>query len=155
MKYILMLLCVCFFLTCIVNSDKKTELPKTWTKEFNITLHEGGGMRNASTTFFFSTDSCKYVEMEDGKDSTWRFKLSPKEQEEVSEKLNSFNVLAIESETTEITYDAETTTMCFNLDATKYFCSETGAASKIKERSAKSFSNAYTYLSNLAHEKSK
>src|SRR4051812_2863506 len=99
MKYILMLLCVCFFLACIVNTGKSFELPKKWNKDLSIDLYEGGGMRYASTTIFLSADSCNYIEMENGVNTIKRFKLSDAEQEEVSTKLNSYHVGAIETTT--------------------------------------------------------
>jgi len=137
-------------------SCKNFELPKNWGKNFNITLYEGGGMNYESTTIYLSTDSCKYVRMEDGKDDIKRFKLSAKEQEEVSAKLNSFNVGSIESiEQKGLAHDKETNRLCFYLNAKEQHCVESGATININKKCREDFNNAYQYIIKLANEKSK
>ncbi len=156
MRYILMLLCVCFFLACIVNTTKKFELPASWNKDLNITLYTGGGMLYASTSVYLYADSCKYIEMENGVDKIKRFKLTIKEQQDVLAKLNSYNVGAIETVNIDgIVHDKETNRLCFHLNAKDEHCIETGASTDIKPNYQKNFNEAYSYILALAKEKGK
>lgn len=131
-------------------------LPASWTKDFNVTFYEGGGMAYESTNIFLFADSCRYVEMQGGVDSIKRFVLTAKEKEDLLAKMKSFNIEKIESvELPGVVYDKETTRMCFANGFKQSHCIETGATQSIKEKTEGDFYKAYSYIIELAKNKTK
>jgi len=141
-------------LCSLVVSDETTsdfELPKTWTKDFTISLSFTGSMDGSSTHITFTYDSGKYAHNSGMKAPTKsRFALTATDRAEILKKLHELKVDKIHSEISIAPVnDGWSTAMCF-----AYHCIEAGTSAKISDKDKAIFSNAYAYLESFAAKKS-
>ena|SRR5688572_21876842 len=107
--------------------DSDFKLPKTWTKDFTISLSHSGG-RGGSTQITFTHDSCKYLRnsgTEAPKESF--FLLTESDRAEILKKMHELKVDEIRSETSIAAVDdGWSTSMCFD-----QYCIEGGTSAKM------------------------
>jgi len=112
-------------------------------------------MRYPSTKIEFNSKEFVYTEMENGKKFIKKYNLTVKDKQEILAQLKKFNVETINSEKTKgITYDKETTEICFHIKPADY-CLSTGATIEKKEKYLKDFGNACKYLFDFVKKNAK
>ena len=155
MKNLIFILTLTILCSCI-NSAKNFDLPTTWTKDFTISIYDGGGMMYASTKVLLTTDSIVYTEMENGKDDIKKHKITAEDQKQILEKLKRLNVEYFISEGTDyVICDKGTTEICFKINKDKTLCVASGATEEIREKYSKDFYDTFNYLLNFAKNKTK
>ena len=106
-----------FMLLCLVSTFgiASSELPKTWTKDFDITLSYSGSMDGSSTHISFNYDTCTYVrQIGMTKHEEGVFVLTEAERNEILKKLHELKVDKIHSEIGMATVnDGWSTSLCF------------------------------------------
>lgn len=128
------------------------ELPKTWTKDFTISISHTGSMDGSSTHLTFTYDSCKYVRnsgMEASKESF--FRLTESDRIEILKKMHALKVDKIHSEASIAPVnDGWSTSLCFSLH-----CIEGGTSARMSDHDKDQFLIAYGYLEDFALKRSR
>lgn len=127
-------------------------IPKTWTKDFTITVYDGGGMAYESTNITYTYDSCTYDRMEEGVHDVKTFKLSDADRAAVLAKLREYKLDQVKSSKLKgIAYDKPTTKICTGQKSGSK-CIESSASTRISSN-ADGFYKAYDYLVAFASKK--
>lgn len=124
-----------------------TKLPKTWEKDFTITLSFGGSMDGSNTDLRYTYDSCIYLRntgMKPAKKDVYL--LTEADRIEILKRLRDMKVDKISSEISiSAVDDGWSTSICFGSH-----CVEGGTSAKISEHDKEVFSTAYGYLEEFA-----
>ena len=123
------------------------ELPKTWTKDFVITLSFTGSMDGSSTHVTFTYDSCSYKWNSGMKASkTGTYALTEANRVEILKKLRELKVNKIKSEMNiAAVSDGWSSLMCFG-----HHCIEGGTSAKMSDKDKDLFNAAFGYLEGFA-----
>lgn len=128
------------------------KLPKTWTKDFFITLSFGGSMDGSRTDLRYTYDSCIYVRnsgMKAAKKDS--FILTESDRTDILKRLHEMKVDKIRSEmSVSAVDDGWSISMCFGSR-----CVEGGTSAKMTDSDKDVFSNAYGYLEEYAMKKTR
>lgn len=132
------------------NSD--VTLPKTWTKDFIITVSYTGSMDGSATSITFTFDSCKYVQksgMKPKKENS--FVLTDADRAEILKQLHAFKVDKIRSEIKiSPVDDGWSTLICFGNR-----CIEGGTSAAMSDADKEQFNRVYDYLEGFAAKRVK
>jgi len=146
------LLSVFAILTHLSSGDPAFELPKTWAKDFTISLSHSGGMDGSSTNLTFTYDSCTYLRNSSiNAPMKISFALAKSERDELLKKMHELNVDKIRSDMSmNVVNDGWSRSLCFGVH-----CIEGGTSAEMSEYDKNQFLNAYGYLENFALKKIK
>jgi hypothetical protein len=129
--------------------DSNFELPKTWEKDFTISLSFNGSMDGSYFEAKFTYDSCAYKQysrMNKGGEVRRSFAIGEKERTEILKKICELKVNEIKSESgTRATNDGWQQSICFNFN-----CISGGSAVDMTTDDKNRFLDAYRYLENFA-----
>ncbi|HTJ52467.1 MAG TPA: hypothetical protein VL443_23570 [Cyclobacteriaceae bacterium] len=144
------ILAILFNISVSNTKDSDFALPKTWTKDFTISLSYTGSMDGSSTHIMFTYDSCMYTRNSGmhaaEKD---RVRLTESDRNEILTHLRELKVDKINSEMNIAPVnDGWSTSMCFGLH-----CIEGGTSARMSDRDKELFLNAYNYLEMYAVKK--
>jgi hypothetical protein len=133
-----------------ISSD--TELPKTWTKEFTISLSYTGSMDGSSTHLTFTYDSCIYIKKTGMKaPKKTFFLLQESDRTEILKKMHELHADKIQSEMSIAPVnDGYSATLCVGHD-----CVQGGTSVTMSDQDKEQFSMAYDYLEEYAIKKAK
>lgn len=129
-----------------------SKLPKTWTKDFIITLSFSGSMDGSRTDLRYTYDSCIYAR-NSGQKARIKdvFLLTDADHIEILKRLHELKVDKIRSEMgVSVVDDGWSMLMCFG-DR----CIEGGTTARMSVADKEVFSNAYSYLEEYAMKKTK
>ncbi len=152
MKRSIACLALAFALTGSCSFDRQSDLPGKWKKEFSIRAYSGGGMRNEATEVEFTYDSCRYVYRTGAEREIISFPQTEASRIMILAKMHELQLAEIRTSATGITYDKESTGICYNYKNENH-CSEEGATSEIDEEDEANFFSAYQYLLDFAKRK--
>lgn len=129
-----------------------SKLPKTWTKDFIVTLSFSGSMDGSRTDLRYTYDSCIYVRNSGQKASKKDvFLLAETDRIEILKRLHELKVDKVRSEMSiSAVDDGWSMLMCFG-DR----CIEGGTSARMSGGDKEVFSNAYSYLEEYAMKKTK
>lgn len=146
------ILALVLHLATIEKTNADVTLPKTWTKDFIITVSYTGSMDGSSTSITFTFDSCKYVQksgMKPKKEDS--FVLTASERAEILNKLHAFKADKIRSEIKiSPVDDGWSTLICFGNR-----CIEGGTSATMSDADKEQFNRVYDYLEGFAAKKVK
>jgi hypothetical protein len=124
------------------------QLPAEWTKDFQISVYTGGGMQPKSMDITFTYDSVVYVNKDGDKTDKNAFAMNEGLRKMILKKLGEWNADKIRSVKTEITYDKESSSICFNKETE--FCAEEGAAHEINPEDVANYGKSFQFLVGIA-----
>lgn len=150
-----MILPLAFILMSLSNPfDSNFELPKTWEKDFTISLSFTGNTDGSYFEAKFTHDSCTYKQysrMNEGDEVRKAFAISKIERAEILNKMHELKVNKIKSESgTRATNDGWQQSICFNFN-----CISGGSSSEMTVEDKNRFLDAYRYLENFALNRTK
>lgn len=132
--------------------DKNFKLPKTWTKDFVISLSFTGSMDGSRSDLTFTYDSCKYVRnsgMHAPKKSAYL--LSENDRITILKKMQELKVDKIHSKMSlSPVYDGWSMLLCFG-----GHCIQSGPSVQMNEKDKNIFATAFAYLEGYAEQNSK
>lgn len=127
-----------------------SELPKTWTKSFVISLSHTGSMDGSSTYLKFTYDSCIYIR-NTGMNAPQRtfFLLQESDRTEILKTMREGRVDKIHSEMSmDVVNDGWSTMLCVG-----QYCIQGGTSATMSDQDENQFSYAYNYLQEYAMKK--
>ncbi len=128
------------------------KLPKTWTKDFIITLSYSGSMDGSNTKLTFTHDSCTYIRnsaMSASKNNV--YVLTESDRVAILKKLQELKVDNIHSEANMAPVDdGWSMLLCFG-----FHCIDGGTSARMSDHDKDIFSTAYGYLEEFAVKKDK
>jgi hypothetical protein len=121
------------------------ELPKTWEKDFTISLSFNGSMDGSYLEATLTHDSCTYKQysrMNEGGEVRKSFTIGEKERKEILKKMRELRVNEIKSQSgTRATNDGWQQSICFNFN-----CISGGSSVDMTTEDKNRFLDAYRYL---------
>jgi hypothetical protein len=124
-----------------VTNQSAFELPKTWTKDFTISIVESGGMQGISTRVTYTYDSCKYVQKKESS-----FALTEADRVAILKKMRELKADKIKSEISPAPVDdGWSSLLCF-----PNHCVEGGTSAIMSDADKERFSSAFGYLEDFA-----
>ncbi len=128
------------------------KLPKTWTKDFIISLSYSGSMDGSNTKLTFTHDSCTYIRnsvMNPSKSNVYL--LTESDRVAILKKLQELKVDTTHSEANiDPVNDGWSILMCFG-----FHCIDGGTSARMSDHDKDVFSTAYGYLEEFAVRKDK
>jgi hypothetical protein len=127
-------------------------LPSVWSKDFTISIYDGGGMQDVALNIKFTYDSCHSVIRTGTIKKNKSFALTRAYREQILKKMRELKVGQIRSKRSEgVTMDKGTTEICFTIK--KEYCLEDTGSTQILDEDRENFFGAYAFLENFAKEK--
>jgi len=127
-------------------------LPKTWDKDFVITLDFHSSMSGGTTDLKFTYDSCVYTtESKSAAPETKFYRMTEKDRVAILNKLESLKIDKVEPKKTFVAvHDGWSQSICFGSH-----CIEGGTSVEMDEKDKNRFLEAYGYLEQFAIDKAK
>jgi len=126
------------------------KLPKTWTKDFTITLSFSGSMDGSNSHITFTFDSVKYVGKAGNEaPKQHRRVLTATDRAVILDNLKKLKIDAVKSESTPaVVNDGWSQSICFTTH-----CIDGGTSAVMTDEDKNTFLDAYNYLSTFASGK--
>ncbi len=130
------------------------ELPQSWSKDFQFSVHSGVGMQDESTVCTYTYDTCKYVHREGSKKTIISFPLKEAYRVLIFKKLHELNVDKIRSKKNDKRMSDEAVAMiCFHSAKVQEYCLSDGGEEAIQKEDLAHFGAAYRFLMNYGKSK--
>ncbi|MBP9925602.1 MAG: hypothetical protein KBF45_06390 [Cyclobacteriaceae bacterium] len=127
------------------------KLPKTWEKDFTVSLANHGSMSAGATDLRFTYDSCIYTVSSKNKAKRKVYLLKELDRVSILRKLQELKVDEIRPKSTYATVnDGWSESLCFSIN-----CIEGGTSVELTDSDRISFSGAYRFLEEFAIKKTR